>query len=761
MILRIEALVRRCYPAGKRDSAERRARGAVRRSSRSQTGNLEESPGEAGAPKKKTTKAKGATKIIQIRTLRETVESTPYGSAVSTESEDDAITEKTLGAAATKAQLMDRAHKAVTAITQIATSNTAKLNKNDIRDISMWGQEVLAVVAHLDIRLAEAELEIAKYKLEAARLKTKAVNETVAMGGCTVTGRSGAVSYAGALKMGRGIPPKPLPDSRLQTVLAIYPENTDKTKTAEDTKKMFKASVDPTTMNLQVVKMRKIGNAGVIVQTSSLDSANKIRDCTEIKKAGLKISDPRQRKPLVKFSDLDDDIGMDKFLECLSMQNSLKEEWTLDALKESAKLAFKKQKRGAQGVSNIVECSPGLRTTLIEQGHVYIGWNRLEINDFIDVTCCNKCHIFGHPERFCREKEPTCNMCGEVGHRGTDCKAEFTRCATCHKFNKNGANDHRTNSKMVGQLNLQGARAASLELREIARTTRLDIIAVQEQYQTKEIHYIQKSPTPEAAVVCFNDSIACAFISDLSNEYCSCVHVQAGSVETYLVSAYFKYNQAIDHHLQHMHQIMLRLKGKKIIICADSNTHSPLWHSEPRHYTGRGSDAEQRRRQMECFIAEHHLHIWNEKHQPSTFSGPAGQSNIDVTLTTRNARIKDWKVMEGASSSDHQLLVFEFGGSREIGAFVDIVNRVRYRDRGVNWDRFCAHIERDADNLDGRMNANMYASRMCHVIETAALDCLGMYKSDKIRKYEWWNDRLDSLRKRSIKVGEIGRSKER
>ncbi|GBP87564.1 hypothetical protein EVAR_65185_1 [Eumeta japonica] len=127
-------------------------------------------------------------------------------------------------------------------------------------------------------------------------------------------------------------------------------------------------------------------------------SAIKLRESEALKKAGLRISDPKQRRPL----------------------NELGEDWSLERIKEDCRLAFKKQRRGFSETSYVAECSPNLRSQLIKIGQVYVGWNTLEVTDYIDVTCCTKCQMFGHPERYCREKEPTCNMCGENSHRGVD-----------------------------------------------------------------------------------------------------------------------------------------------------------------------------------------------------------------------------------------------------------------------------------------------------------------------------------------------------
>ncbi|GBP61137.1 hypothetical protein EVAR_46788_1 [Eumeta japonica] len=69
----------------------------------------------------------------------------------------------------------------------------------------------------------------------------------------------------------------------------MYSENAEKSKTEEETKKIVKATADPTQMQIQIDRIRKIGNAGIIFLTTSMDSANRIRECLKIKKASLKM----------------------------------------------------------------------------------------------------------------------------------------------------------------------------------------------------------------------------------------------------------------------------------------------------------------------------------------------------------------------------------------------------------------------------------------------------------------------------------------
>lgn len=113
---------------------------------------------------------------------------------------------------------------------------------------------------------------------------------------------------------------------------------------------------------------------------------------------------------------------------------------------------------------------------------------------------------------------------------------------------------------------------------------------------------------------------------------------------------------------------MLDLEGKAIVICADTNAHSPLWYSERRQYTGRGRDADYRRREVQGFIASHGLAIANEENQPPTFSNALGQSNTDVTLS-RGVGVHEWRVWPGVSSSDYQLITLVVYARQYPGAF--------------------------------------------------------------------------------------------
>ncbi|GBP97344.1 Retrovirus-related Pol polyprotein from type-1 retrotransposable element R1 [Eumeta japonica] len=151
-----------------------------------------------------------------------------------------------------------------------------------------------------------------------------------------------------------------------------------------------------------------------------------------------------------------------------------------------------------------------------------------------------------------------------------------------------------------------------------------------------------------------------------------------------------------------------------------------MLHCERRQYTGRGAEAEHRRQQMECFIAERNLMLHKCEDQPATFAGARGESNIDLTLSTRGVAVNDWSVLEDASVSDHRLIVYRVDGVYRSATCAEPMEEpVRFRDRGVDWDEF----ERTVQMRVGRIQS-FYG-------------------------YEWWNEELNRIRGETAKKRKV------
>lgn len=337
-------------------------------------------------------------------------------------------------ATASKLELLDCVRDALRNIIGITSGPGSKLNKTDIGGVYTNGQNILGAVAALELHLAEAErrADLAEVKLASSQLQAVV---SAAM--------PEQPSFANALKMGKGQLPKPI--KAQGPVLAFYPVEEAETNTSEQTKAELKRTVEPRAISVQVENVRKVGNAGIMVQTASVAAAERLKKAVP---ASLRVVEPKRRQPLVALHNVDGDPSFEALVDEVWELNFREDPlWPLPSVKEAMKGAFKRSRKGSpyKETTCVFECTPGMREALVNLGTVYIGWQHVEVSDFVRVTCCNKCQMYGHPEKFCRAKDPTCGRCGETGHRADQCKSPVLCCATCKRFRREST--HRTASR--------------------------------------------------------------------------------------------------------------------------------------------------------------------------------------------------------------------------------------------------------------------------------------------------------------------------
>ncbi|CAB3252397.1 unnamed protein product [Arctia plantaginis] len=563
-------------------------------------------------------------------------------------------------------RLAGMATAATKGIMEAVRSKTSRLNKDEVAAIGAHTERLSAVIAHLAIRLAAAEA--ASSSTVGSSLETRTSGSDAK--------RTGVVSYSDALKLSKGAAPMPIP-KRLGPAVVIYPseESREEVKTAEDTKRLLRSAVDPSKLGVQIAGVRKVGNAGVVVQTTSREAAEVLKKAMP---QSLRVGEPRERRPLVALSGMETGLPFDAVLSKLKEQNLEEEaQWPLEKLKAEMKLLFTR-KRGNRTVS-VFSCTPGLRRLLIEKGRIYVGWEA-------------------------------------------------------------------------------GSSLATRELPRVARDHGLDVVLVQEPYNgvrgevDNAVSIVAAGGTSKAGIYIPALDVRCAYLEALCTSHCVVCHMTWGCRGAYLVSAYFQYAEDISVHIHHLERVLEVLRGEAVLIGVDTNAHSPMWHSDQRHLSGRGREARRRREEMEALILSRDLLVHNRAGQPHTFSSENGESNIDVTISTRGVRTEDWRVMEDAIESDHRLICFELPG-RHLGGPTPIAEPlagtpVRYRERGVDWDRFRNMISNHVGRVDWGKPAEVVSKRFTDLVVRAAVECLGARGEGKTtRGYEWWSPALEALRR--------------
>lgn len=119
------------------------------------------------------------------------------------------------------------------------------------------------------------------------------------------------------------------------------------------------------------------------------------------------------------------------------------------------------------------------------------------------------------------------------------------------------------------------------------------------------------------------------------------------------------------------------MEDRPVVIVADANERSVLCYSD------RVDDMGQ---EVDLLIAEADLEVINKQNNPPTYHGRAGaRTNIDITLVNQRliGRVKQWKVEDGLTSNDHNLIHFTVA-SENRGVESTTVDRRNYNLRKAN-----------------------------------------------------------------------------
>lgn len=287
------------------------------------------------------------------------------------------------------------------------SQGTNKLNIGDKSAINNHSQEILAVVAVLELQLAEAEHAVTAMKLKVASMELNYASASSCSASCTAGHpvANAAPSYASALKLPKGQQPMAISANK-GPVLVFYPNDQGTIKSSEETKQELQKVVNPGEMGIAVTGVRKVGNSGVVVRTANGSAAQKLKDAAP---ASPRISEPKQKLPLVALRNLRNDPTPEALLAALNNVNLCDDpDWPMEKFRASCKVAFKKGRQGLSRTTVILECTNPLRDKLISMGTVLIGWDEAKVYDYLRVTCCNKCQQYGHPEKYCRAESMIC-----------------------------------------------------------------------------------------------------------------------------------------------------------------------------------------------------------------------------------------------------------------------------------------------------------------------------------------------------------------
>lgn len=203
-----------------------------------------------------------------------------------------------------------------------------------------------------------------------------------------------------------------------------------------------------------------------------------------------------------------------------------------------------------------------------------------------------------------------------------------------------------------------------------------------------------------------------------------------------LISGYFQCAHEVEPYLQHLQSVIDEVRGEDVLICIDSNAHSP------EKYSG---EEDEKDRTMMDFIIQNSLIIHNKRFQPSTHKS---DKNIDLTLSTASVArsLESWIVLPDGTISDHNLILFKITVDqdhqpREIN---------KYSTKSPNFEAINQTLSDEVMGLQ-RMQANTIddIEDLAEAYQRALIrSCDQNLKKVKIREKNspWWNPKLTRLR---------------
>nr|CAD7264445.1 unnamed protein product [Timema shepardi] len=160
-------------------------------------------------------------------------------------------------------------------------------------------------------------------------------------------------------------------------------------------------------------------------------------------------------------------------------------------------------------------------------------------------------------------------------------------------------------------------------------------------------------------------------------------------------------------------------RGVPVVLLTDANSKSPPWFSDVlRRPDGRRE-------------------VLNMKGNPPIFAGRSvARSNIDVTLCNQEAIgvVKNWKVLDGYTISDHNLITFETEG--DLGLQAEVGIRPKLNIRKSDWERLKSELELPIEIEKGG-NVNVKAKEFTRAVQRAMRVGIPIFEEKLRIKYEY------------------------
>jgi len=305
----------------------------------------------------------------------------------------------------------------------------------------------------------------------------------------------------------------------------------------------------------------------------------------------------------------------------------------------------------------------------------------------------------------------------------------------------------------VGQINLARSKTATEELGTYAKQHNIDILIIQEPYAKsnrivdlgiKARMVCTQKCAPWAAVAVLNERYTVTQLGQNTTALQASARITTKDWDIIVTSIYGKVTKDskndIRRTLRELRDTLMITKDRGHIVGMDANAKSTLWFSKK---------TDKRGEKLEQFMAQHNLRLANVEQDLTTYEGPRGRSNIDITLTSgnRGPQIVNWSIIGDATTSDHNLIRFNIVKKSTTEEEIRRIKGLLVTNK--KFDKLRKELEKSMRVLatppTNKDEINKQTEELTVAIQTACRNTFSPRKNT--RNKPWWNSSLDKKKK--------------
>mgnify|MGYP005983594903 CR=1 FL=1 len=215
---------------------------------------------------------------------------------------------------------------------------------------------------------------------------------------------------------------------------AIIIKPKDKEQNVQETKSVISTSINPVDVNVQISKVRKTKDGGVLIGCSSSDETARFKKiAVEKLSENYEIKEVKGILPRVKIVGLTRNFSVNDLTELI--EYVVKTNSNLFNLNSICKvIKVYPTKSNGKIFQAVLELDRTTYENLIKADFLLVGYDYCQIYDAHEIKRCFRCSEFNHSAKYCK-KNRACPKCSE-DHDLKDCSSETLCCMNCVKLEK-------------------------------------------------------------------------------------------------------------------------------------------------------------------------------------------------------------------------------------------------------------------------------------------------------------------------------------